>query len=195
MEAVLNKSSKCKRIWIDETYIEYAGIEHSLESFAVYSDNVIVCKSLSKVYALSGMRVAYLCASPHHLEDLRVLTPPWSVSLPAQISAIYALQSADYYETQYQKTHLLREELSKGLRDLGISEIIPGSANFLMFHLPSENDDAALIINKCREYGLFLRNASEMGSSMGSNAIRIAVKDELTNMRMLEIINNAMSYS
>ena len=50
------------------------------------SEKVIVCKSLSKVYALSGLRAAYLCAPPHQLEELRALTPPWSVSLPAQIA-------------------------------------------------------------------------------------------------------------
>ena len=46
---------------------------------------------MSKTYALSGARVAYLCASPHQLEGLRPLCPPWAVSLPAQIAAVKAL--------------------------------------------------------------------------------------------------------
>lgn len=49
------------RIWIDETYIDYVDPKLSLESFAAVSPNVIVCKSMSKVYALSGLRVAYRC--------------------------------------------------------------------------------------------------------------------------------------
>ena len=47
---------------------------------------------MSKSYALSGARVAYLCAGPHQLESLRLLSPPWAVSLPAQIAAVKALE-------------------------------------------------------------------------------------------------------
>ena len=47
---------------------------------------------MSKVYALSGARCAYLCASPHLLETLRSITPPWAVSLPGQVAAVAALR-------------------------------------------------------------------------------------------------------
>ena len=40
---------------------------------------------MSKVYALSGARAAYLCAGAHQLEELRAITPPWVVSLPLWI--------------------------------------------------------------------------------------------------------------
>lgn len=63
-------------VWIDETYIEYAGFNKSLEQVASKSENVIICKSMSKVYALSGIRVAYICCSPHILESLKHITPP-----------------------------------------------------------------------------------------------------------------------
>jgi histidinol-phosphate/aromatic aminotransferase/cobyric acid decarboxylase-like protein/GNAT superfamily N-acetyltransferase len=193
VEAILRESSACRRVWLDETYVEYAGLEQSLESFAVQSENVIVCKSLSKVYALSGLRVAYLCASPHQLEDLRVLTPPWSVSLPAQIAATYALQSHDYYTMRYQETHELRVDLVNGLHRLGIAEIIPGIANFVMFHLPSGGDDAASIVMRCKAQGLYLRDVSGMGSAMGRHAIRMAVKDAATNQLMLRILGSVLN--
>src|SRR6185295_17896020 len=64
LESMLKRIPPRTRIWIDETYIEYAGPEQSLEQFAVRRDNVVICKSMSKVYALSGMRVAYLCGNP-----------------------------------------------------------------------------------------------------------------------------------
>jgi histidinol-phosphate/aromatic aminotransferase/cobyric acid decarboxylase-like protein len=193
VEAVLKESSRCERVWIDETYVDYAGIEHSLEKFAAKSENVLVCKSLSKVYALSGLRVAYLCASPHQLESLRVITPPWSVSLPGQICATQALKSHDYYGMRYRETHNLRMELIAGLRHIGISEIIPGCANFVMFHLPMECDNARSIVKKCRAHGLYLRDAAGMGSTVGSRAIRIAVKDAGTNQRMLKVLDNVLA--
>ena len=195
VKAVLRESSTCKRVWIDETYIEYAGSEHSLESFAVQSENVIVCKSMSKVYALSGLRAAYLCASPHQLEELKVITPPWSVSLPAQIAATYALHANDYYAKRYWETKELREKLVQELSAMGITEIIPGIANFVMFHLPETMDTAESIVKTCRDRGLFLRNVAGMGSEVGRRAMRMAVKDEETNNRMLDIFRNALNQS
>jgi histidinol-phosphate/aromatic aminotransferase/cobyric acid decarboxylase-like protein len=188
---VLRQAAVRTRIWLDETYIEYAASGESLERFAARSENVIVCKSMSKVYGLSGARVAYLCASPHQLEELRSITPPWVVGLPAQVAAVCALQDPGYYAARYAETAQLREELVRELRWLGW-EVVPGVANFVLGHLPESGPDAAQLIRRCRERGLFLRAAEGMGSQLGTRAVRIAVKDAATNRRMIEIIRLAM---
>lgn len=191
-EALLRQCPPATRVWIDETYVEYAGREQSLESFAAQSSNTVVCKSMSKVYSLSGLRVGYLCGPPGLLEPLRALTPPWSVGLPAQIAAVHALNASDYYEPLYEKTHALRAQLADGLRQIGIREIIPGIANFILLHLEDHHPDAATVIRRCREKGLFLRDAAEMGSGLGDRAVRTAVKDTSTNHRMLQILKDAL---
>ncbi|MDD3276058.1 MAG: aminotransferase class I/II-fold pyridoxal phosphate-dependent enzyme [Kiritimatiellales bacterium] len=192
-EALLSRCPPTTRVWIDETYVEYAGREQSLESFASQSANTVVCKSMSKVYSLSGLRVGYLCGPPGILEPLRALTPPWSVGLAAQVAAVHALNSPGYYEKLYKETHRLRAQLVEGLQQIGIREIIPGIANFILFHLEDHHPDAATVIHRCREKGLFLRDASEMGSGLGNRAIRIAVKDAQANHRMLQILGTALS--
>src|SRR6185369_14914809 len=102
---------------------------------AAQSENLIVCKSMSKVYALSGARVAYLCSSPHQLEELKAITPPWVVSLPAQVAAVNALADPEYYAARYAETANLRVELATELSSLGL-QVIPGIANFLLATLP-----------------------------------------------------------
>ncbi len=187
LERVLRCATARTRLWVDETYVEYAGAGQSLETFAARSENVIVCKSLSKVYALSGARAAYLCAGPHQLEDLRAITPPWAVSLPAQLAAVRALQDPDYYAARYVETAGLREQLAAQLRSLGW-EIVPGIANFILCHLPPDGPDAATVVERCRAQNLFLRDAAAMGSQLGRHALRIAVKDAATNQQMVEIL-------
>jgi len=191
LEAVLRRAPLRTRIWVDETYVEYAGAGQSLEAFAAQSENVVVCKSMSKVYALSGARVAYLCAGPHQLEELHAITPPWVVSLPAQVAAVRALQSPDYYAVRYAETAALREVLAQDLRALGW-EVFPGIANFLLCHLPESGPTAAEIVRRCREQDVFLRDAAVMGSQLGSHTLRIAVKDAAANQRMAETIQNAI---
>ncbi|MFH1024814.1 MAG: histidinol-phosphate transaminase [Planctomycetota bacterium] len=191
LEGILSRAPGHTRFWIDETYIEYAGRGQSLEPQAARSGNIIICKSMSKVYALSGLRAAYLCAPPHQLESLRAITPPWAVSLPAQIAAVKALADPGYYEARYAETHTLRDQLAGQLESLGM-DAIPGTANFLLCHLPADGPDAESVVAGCRNHGLFLRNASTMGSNMGNHAIRIAVKDGPINDLMIGILKNVL---
>jgi histidinol-phosphate/aromatic aminotransferase/cobyric acid decarboxylase-like protein/GNAT superfamily N-acetyltransferase len=203
LEPLLRRIPIGTRVWVDETYIDYvrsgatstdrveSGVPESLERFAASSENVVVCKSMSKVYALSGVRAAYLCAGPHQLEELRAITPPWSVSLPAQVAAVRALEDPAYYEARYAETARLRNDLDAGLRELEL-DVIPGVANFLLCHLPPSGADAATVVRRCRGRSLFLRDAGPMGSQLGSLALRVAVKDDETNRRMLSILAAAL---
>jgi histidinol-phosphate/aromatic aminotransferase/cobyric acid decarboxylase-like protein len=123
LEAVLASAAGNTRFWIDETYVEYAGPGQSLERFAAASRNMVVCKSMSKVYALSGARVAYLCGPADLLRDLRRFTPPWAVSLLGQVAAVEALHDPEYYAARYAETRTLREALAAELVRLGLEAI------------------------------------------------------------------------
>jgi histidinol-phosphate/aromatic aminotransferase/cobyric acid decarboxylase-like protein/GNAT superfamily N-acetyltransferase len=194
LERTLAGISVPTRVWLDETYVDYTDPNHSLEGFAAQSRNVVVCKSMSKVYALSGVRAAYLCAPEPIAEEIRGITPPWAVSLPGQLAAIRALGDPEYYAARYRETKCLREVLSAKLLALGM-EVVPGAANFLLCHLPEQSANAAAFSQRCRERGLYIRDASEISPLLGPRAVRIAVKDELTNQRMVEIFKWALRNS
>ncbi len=179
------------RVWIDETYVDYVGPQASLESIAAASENVLICKSMSKVYALSGMRVAYLCAGSHQLESLRAITPPWIVGLPAQLAAVRALDDPDYYLQRYQETHRLRQTLARDLESVGLS-ILPGCANFLLGFLPADGASAAATVARCRSEGVFLRDAGATSRVLGSQALRVAVKTERENQRIVDALRRQL---
>lgn len=191
LERLIETAPVSTRFWIDETYVEYAGKDQSLENFACGQDNVVVCKSMSKVYALSGVRSAYLCASPGLLESLRALTPPWAVSLPGQVAAVKALDDPKYYQQKYQLTAEARDELADDLQQLGL-EVIPGVANFLLTFLPENGPNAAKVAEKCRLLGVHLRDASNMGSQLGAHALRIAVKSTEQNQLIIAALKQVL---
>jgi len=84
--------------------------------------------------------------------------------------------------------HTLRVSLQAALEQRLGWEVVPGVANFLLCHLPQGGPGAAAVIEAARRHGLFLRNAAGMGTGMGERALRIAVKDEATNRRMIRIL-------
>ncbi len=192
LERLLRQISPRTRVWVDETYVDYVGPNESLECFAAGSSNVAVCKSMSKVYALSGARAAYLCGAARTIDELRAITPPWAVSLPAQVAAVRALQDPDYYARQYAETRRLRGQLAAAFAEFDGWEIVPGVANFLLCHLPVAGPDAAEVVRRCHARGLFLRDAGAMGSRLGRHALRIAVKDAATNRIMVDILSGVL---
>ena len=191
--AVLRRTPTRTRIWVDETYVDYMGKEQSLERAAAESENLVVCKSMSKVYALSGARVAYLCAGAHQLETLRAVTPPWVVGLPAQVAAVRALEDPLYYSERYAETHSLRNSLAADLGDLGWS-VVPGVANFLLCHLPPTGPRAGELVSQCRQHGLFLRDTHSMGATAADDEVRIAVKNATDNRRMIAILKSVLGF-
>jgi len=191
---VLERSPSSTTIWVDETYVDYMGPGESLEAYAAASENVVVCKSMSKVYALSGVRAAYLCAPPAMAGELRRNSPPWAVSLPAQLAAIRALGNPEYYAGRYRETHVLRDRLAADLRALGV-QVLSGCANFLLCELSTRGAEAAKVLGKCRARGLYLRELASVTSRLGSGAFRVAVKNAETNRRIVQILGAVLQES
>ena len=186
LSSLLSSMPDSTRAWVDETYVDFAGAE-SLERFAAASSNVVVCKSMSKAYALSGVRAAYLCGPAPMIHELRRLCPPWAVSLPGQIAACAALRATDYYRDRWRETDVLRGELAAALRGLEWG-IVPGSANFLLCHLPDDGATASDVVRAARTRGLFLREVENMGRGLGPHDLRVAVKDHPTNQKIIDIL-------
>jgi histidinol-phosphate/aromatic aminotransferase/cobyric acid decarboxylase-like protein len=192
VERILAGAPETTRFWIDETYLEFVGQDQSLETYAAASSNVVVVKSMSKVYALSGVRAAYLSGPPPLVAEARCWCPPWAVSLPGQIAACEALACVNYYRGCWHETAVLRDELRASLEAQGW-DVVPGCANFLLCHLPESAPDAARFVATLRKRGLFIRDLTTMGTTLGSRAVRIAVKDRPTNHRMLGMLAAALS--
>ena len=174
-------------VWIDEAYIDYAGASNSLSSLATMLPNVIICKSLSKVLALSGLRVAYLTSNAGTIRRLRNITPPWSLSLPAQLVLSEALLDNDYYANCYLMTHQLREDLSHELSSYGYAPR-SSTANFILIDYPETWPVASELIGFAREHKLLLRNIGSMGKMTSQHSFRVAVKDAKTNLRIADIL-------
>jgi histidinol-phosphate/aromatic aminotransferase/cobyric acid decarboxylase-like protein len=196
LAALLARLPATTRCWLDEAYVDYAGADQSLEGLAARAPNVAVCKSLSKVYALSGLRAAYLVANAAIVDELRALTPPWAVSLPAQVAAVHALRQAEYYAACHRRTHELRAELARGIAAISPdTEVFAGVGNFVLCHLRPEGPDAAEVVRRCRTRGLFVRDVGGMGSrdTLGTHALRVAVKAPELQRRMLDVLAWALA--
>ena len=191
LAGMLDQASPNTLLWIDETYLNYVDETDSLEGVASRSQRIFVCASLSKSYALSGARCAYLVGPEARLRELRRWMPPWAVSHTAQIAACAAMEESAYYRSCWVQTRTLRNALAAELTRLDLAPV-PGVANFLLCHLGPGDPSAAALIHACQAQDLYLRDVTDMGRAWQDQVFRIAVKDDATNARMVAIIATAL---
>jgi len=177
----LNAIPAATQVLVDEAYIDYAGSGQSLEQEACARPNLIVLKSMSKVYALSGLRVGYLVAPPVMVRRLARWMPPWSVSLPAQLAGVEALADPDYYQQKYAETHALRDRLAADLAGVPGVKVYPSTTNALLLELEYS---AERTVDHLRESNIFIRNCDSMSEHFRDRFIRIAAKREVQNQRL-----------
>ena len=170
----LDRIPESTLVWLDETYVEYAGAGESLESETARRPNLIVLKSMSKVYALSGLRVAYLVAPAVLRRRLARLIPPWPVGLAAQVAAVEALRDPQYYAARYAETHQLRREAFLRLSAIPGLRVHPSQSNFYLV----ETDHAAALAERLRAMNIFVRQFDGSSGILDSRYLRIAVKGD-----------------
>ena len=182
--AALNRVPESTQVLIDEAYMDFWDPDQSL-LLGPIPPNVTVISSFSKRFALSGLRVAMMRSNPSMVKKLQVRTPPWAVSMPAQIAGCAALLQPEYYKDQYSKTHEIRRALKVGLEQLGYM-VIDTCANWLLFEVM----EADSMCRSLEVKGLFVRNVGKTAPSLANRWVRIAVKDERINQRILEILES-----
>jgi histidinol-phosphate/aromatic aminotransferase/cobyric acid decarboxylase-like protein/GNAT superfamily N-acetyltransferase len=191
LRPVLNAVPPTTLVWLDEAYVDYAGPGLSLESYAAASPNTVVCKTMSKVYALSGLRVAYLVGPPAVAARLRRLTPPWQVSLPAQVAAVRALDERPYYESRWTRTHALRADLARSLTRDGIA-VHESVANFVLLTLPPGGPTAGDLVRGCRAHGVYLRDLTALSPAFEGRTVRVAVRGAAENRRIASTVADVL---
>ncbi|MGX1885800.1 aminotransferase class I/II-fold pyridoxal phosphate-dependent enzyme [Streptomyces sp. NPDC055287] len=193
LRAVITAAPARTRWWIDEAYLGYVDPAESLAPFAARDPRVVVCTSMSKTYALSGVRAAYLVAEPGTAAELRRWTPPWAVGLPAQLAAVAALRDPAYYTNVLRRTHELRRRLAADLAAVDASVTVGESvANFLTLTLPPGGPSAASLVAECRRHDVYLRDLSPLSASYEGRTVRVAVRDTGENARIVTAYRAAL---
>lgn len=170
------------RLVIDEAFVDFAP-HLSLADQVATRPNLIILRSLTKFYALAGLRIGWLAATPHLTAQLAAGREPWRLSTPAIAAGIACLQADALRTATLQVMPLLRNELTTGLEKLGCT-VHPSVANYLLCRLPAAAS-AGKIARRLRPRRILVRTCSDF-AGLDDRYLRLAVRSAADNRHLLD---------
>ena len=113
---------------IDEAYVDFAD-DHCLDLVREF-EHVMVSRTLSKSYALAGLRFGFLVAQPQVIAQLAKVKDSYNCDALAIAGATAAIDDQEWLMENRRKVIATRQRLHQALEQLGFS-VIPSQANFL----------------------------------------------------------------
>jgi threonine-phosphate decarboxylase len=163
-------------LFLDEAFIELA---NPAESLARERDPALfLIRSLTKAFAVPGLRFGYGFGDPDLIARMEVQRPPWSVNAFAEAYAIEALRHLEAVGESRRRIAVERAWLEGKIRGLGLAPL-PSSANFLLILL---REPAAALAARLLERGILVRDCASFGLP---DSMRIAVRTREENEQLI----------
>ncbi len=168
---------------IDEAYIDFSKNRSWLSELNDFP-NLIITQTLSKAYAMAGLRVGILYASKSILDVLNKIKPPYNINISSQENAIRKLLQGTF-KPQVKKILNERDKLIEELLNFSfIEKIYPTDANFILIKV----DNADKRYQQFLVNGIVIRNRSNQ--PLCENCLRITIGTKEENLNLIETIKS-----
>jgi histidinol-phosphate aminotransferase len=134
IKAFAKSKSQKSLIIVDEAYIEFSDATSCI-SLLNDCENVIILRTLSKAYALAGLRIGITISSKEIINALRIILAPHPVPIPSIQIAIKALGTLgmSYYKDKIQLIKEQRDYLTKVFEKAKfVKHVYPSQTNFIL---------------------------------------------------------------
>lgn len=171
---------------IDEAYIEFAGLQSSMQSFVKEYPNVIVLRTFSKAWGLAGVRLGYIISSEQNIRYLAPYRNAYSVNAVAIAVGLHALDQQDELLLQVQRTLKHKDNLVRQFELAGIS-VHKTEANFIVLDI----HDVPTVHQALRQKSILVRPRPLLGNLRQGLRVTIGSPDE--NKAMFNAIVEALA--
>ncbi|MBX3015066.1 MAG: histidinol-phosphate aminotransferase family protein [Caldilineaceae bacterium] len=163
---------------VDEAYLAFVP---GLRSMAAWQlPNVLVVRSLTKEYALAGLRLGYAVGPTALVAALAQARVPWSVNAAAQAAGLAALADQQHLQETLAALQCAKAEFVSNLQRLGLSPL-PSQTHYFLLNV----GDGAAFRQHLLPYGLLVRDCASFGLPA---YVRIATHKPLENQALLSHI-------
>lgn len=175
---------------VDEAFADFMDGYRSLADCGL--PNVIVVRSLTKFYAIPGLRLGFAVASVAVAERIRQQILPWSVGTLAQDAAVAVLSDDEYVRRSIALVNQQRSRLSERLATLPGVHVYPSVTNYLLARLDRADMTAPALADRLLCQGIAIRTFTPE-QHLDERFFRVAVRTEKENARLCDVLATALS--
>jgi len=176
-------------VGVDEAFVDFAP-ELSVIDRVPQHSNLYVLRSLTKFYAIPGLRAGYLAGPERGIARLAAARPPWPFATVAQAAAEAALGEEEYRRQTLETIPVLRRQLAEGLAAEGLT-VFPSQANFLLVRLEGTALSAGDLTATLRGRGILIRDCTNF-PPLDGRYFRVAVRTPGENERLLQALREVL---
>jgi histidinol-phosphate aminotransferase len=171
---------------LDEAYIEF--LEKPLDLLpeirAGRKTNLLLMRTVSKIYGLAGLRLGYGIGHPEFIAALEKIRQPFNINSLVQAGALAALDDTAHVEKTRRNNSRGYKFFARAFRKLGL-EFVPSAANFILVRV----GDGQRVFNEMQKLGIIAR---PMAGYQLPEWIRISIGTPKENARCLEVLQRAI---
>jgi len=160
---------------VDEAFADFFP-ECSISPDLKRYENLIIFRSMTKFYAIPGLRLGFLIANPSLVEKIKKFQIPWSVNTAAQLAGAYCLDFDGWEEKTLAYVKKNRDILYQGLSGIPGFSPIKSDTNYILTKIEPPAPSAGRVCDFLARRGLLARNCKSFG--LGDRYMRLAVRTQ-----------------
>ncbi|WP_100330347.1 threonine-phosphate decarboxylase CobD [Bacillus xiapuensis] len=169
---------------IDEAFYDFAGEDSYADSLNHYPQ-LIILRSLTKMYAIAGLRIGYMLASPSLIARMARFRPHWNINAIALAAAETIVTNASFVKHSRKLIQQERLQMFEFLEKEGF-RYTKSSVNFYLLRDPQIHDQRPLLAFLLTK-GLVLRHTYNY-PTLGGTWLRAAVRTPTENQVLKEAL-------
>ncbi|HHW04087.1 MAG TPA: threonine-phosphate decarboxylase [Thermoanaerobacterales bacterium] len=188
LELLKDKSSF---LLMDEAFMDFVINSQSLIKEVEKYKNLIILRSLTKFFALPGLRIGFAAGNSELVKRINDLKDPWNINTFAGLVGSEVLKDKNYIELTKEFISQEKEYLWDALNDIkGLSPYHP-EANFVFVQIKGGiNSD--MLAQKLRNYGILIRRCSNF-DFLDDSFFRVAVRKRTENDTLIKALISILS--
>ncbi|MBI5573560.1 MAG: threonine-phosphate decarboxylase [Elusimicrobia bacterium] len=198
-EELLTLIKNCRRynvtLVIDEAFIDFVKDADNLTmvKIAAKSSNIIVLRSLTKFFAIPGLRVGYLVGNKKIIKNISKFQIPWSVNCFGQLVGKEVIKDSSYIKQTREYILKEKEIFFKKLEMVTGLKPYPPSANFILCQLTTNKFNSDKLTDLLGKKGILIRNCSNF-RGLNNKFFRVAVRKRDENFLLINELNKTLNY-
>lgn len=168
---------------IDEAFMDFLPQEESMDTEIAANKNLFIVRSLTKIFAIPGLRLGYLLTSNKEIMlDLNKSAVPWRINCFAEIAGKISLQDTEYLTKSIDNIEIERAFLENKLNKLSALKLFSSTVNFIFFSCSNPQTIQKDLLEK----GVLIRDCSNY-KGLSNNYYRIAVRSHAENDLLIKV--------